>query len=140
MARAAENLQFEKAAEYRDQLRAVNRIVSKQKVIAAALEEEADRVEIGHEREAAPVRGHVGLRVAAELFERVRHAPTLPERPRAITRTRSASSTSAARPFCARTNDQAAFLSAISGANWTMRECPATTCSAIPVSSFPDAK
>ena len=36
MANAAENLQFEKAAEYRDQLRAVNRIVSKQKVIAAA--------------------------------------------------------------------------------------------------------
>ena len=36
MARSAENLQFEKAAEYRDQLRAVNRIVSKQKVIAAA--------------------------------------------------------------------------------------------------------
>lgn len=36
MAKAAENLQFEKAAEYRDQLRAVNRIVSKQKVIAAA--------------------------------------------------------------------------------------------------------
>ncbi|MFN2143593.1 MAG: excinuclease ABC subunit UvrC [Candidatus Promineifilaceae bacterium] len=36
MERAAENLQFEKAAEYRDQLRAVNRIVSKQKVIAAA--------------------------------------------------------------------------------------------------------
>ncbi len=36
MAKAAENLQFEKAVEYRDQLRAVNRIVSKQKVIAAA--------------------------------------------------------------------------------------------------------
>ncbi len=36
MARAAENLQFEKAAEYRDQIRAVNRIISKQKVIAAA--------------------------------------------------------------------------------------------------------
>ena len=36
MEKAAENLQFEKAAEYRDQLRAVNRIVSKQKVIATA--------------------------------------------------------------------------------------------------------
>ena len=36
MMRAAENLQYEKAAEYRDQLTAVNRIVSKQKVIAAA--------------------------------------------------------------------------------------------------------
>ena len=36
MAKSAANLQFEKAAEYRDQLRAVNRIVSKQKVIAAA--------------------------------------------------------------------------------------------------------
>ena len=35
MDRAAENLQFEKAAEYRDQLRAVDRIVSKQKVITA---------------------------------------------------------------------------------------------------------
>ncbi len=36
MNRAAENLHFEKAAEYRDQLAAVNRIVTKQKVIAAA--------------------------------------------------------------------------------------------------------
>ena len=36
MDKAASNLQFEKAAEYRDQLRAVNRIVSKQKVIATA--------------------------------------------------------------------------------------------------------
>ncbi len=36
MSAAAGNLQFEKAAEFRDQLRAVNRIVSKQKVIAAA--------------------------------------------------------------------------------------------------------
>ncbi|MDX1413093.1 MAG: excinuclease ABC subunit UvrC [Candidatus Promineifilaceae bacterium] len=36
MMRAADNLQFEKAAEYRDQLNAVNRIVAKQKVIAAA--------------------------------------------------------------------------------------------------------
>ncbi len=36
MMRSAENLQFEKAAEYRDQLTAVNRIVAKQKVIAAA--------------------------------------------------------------------------------------------------------
>jgi excinuclease ABC subunit C len=36
MAKSAENLNFEKAAEYRDQLRAVNRIVSKQKVISAA--------------------------------------------------------------------------------------------------------
>ncbi len=36
MTRAAENLQYEKAAEYRDQLTAVNRIVAKQKVIAAA--------------------------------------------------------------------------------------------------------
>lgn len=36
MARAAENLQFEKAAEYRDQLTAVTKIVAKQKVISAA--------------------------------------------------------------------------------------------------------
>ena len=36
MTHAAENLNFEKAAEYRDQLTAVNRIVAKQKVIAAA--------------------------------------------------------------------------------------------------------
>ncbi|MCA9950975.1 MAG: excinuclease ABC subunit UvrC [Anaerolineales bacterium] len=33
---AADNLQFEKAAEIRDQLKAVNRIVAKQKVISAA--------------------------------------------------------------------------------------------------------
>ena len=36
MMKAAENMQFEKAAEYRDQLKAVNRIVAKQKVISAA--------------------------------------------------------------------------------------------------------
>ncbi len=36
MHRAAENLQFERAAEIRDQLKAVNRIVAKQKVIGAA--------------------------------------------------------------------------------------------------------
>ncbi len=36
MMKAAENMQFEKAAEYRDQLRAVKRIVAKQKVISAA--------------------------------------------------------------------------------------------------------
>lgn len=36
MTQAAENLQFEKAAEYRDQLTAVSKIVSKQKVISAA--------------------------------------------------------------------------------------------------------
>ncbi len=36
MNRAADNMQFEKAAEYRDQLRAVNTIVAKQKVISAA--------------------------------------------------------------------------------------------------------
>ena len=36
MQQAAENLEFEKAAEYRDQLKAVNRVVAKQKVIAAA--------------------------------------------------------------------------------------------------------
>jgi len=36
MMKAAENMQFEKAAEYRDQLKAVNRIVVKQKVISAA--------------------------------------------------------------------------------------------------------
>jgi excinuclease ABC subunit C len=36
MNKAAENLQFEKAAEIRDQLRAVDKVVAKQKVIAAA--------------------------------------------------------------------------------------------------------
>lgn len=36
MAQAAENLQFEKAAEYRDQLTAVTKVVAKQKVISAA--------------------------------------------------------------------------------------------------------
>ena len=36
MTQAAENLQFEKAAEYRDQLTAVDKVVSKQKVISAA--------------------------------------------------------------------------------------------------------
>ena len=36
MTQAAENMQFEKAAEYRDQLKAVNTIVAKQKVISAA--------------------------------------------------------------------------------------------------------
>lgn len=36
MARAAENLQFERAAEYRDQLTAVTQITAKQKVISAA--------------------------------------------------------------------------------------------------------
>ncbi len=36
MAQAAENLQFEKAADYRDQLTAVTKVVSKQKVISAA--------------------------------------------------------------------------------------------------------
>ncbi len=36
MNRAAEKLQFERAAEIRDQLRAVNKVVAKQKVIAAA--------------------------------------------------------------------------------------------------------
>lgn len=36
MARAAENLQFEKAAEYRDQLTAVTKVITKQKVISAA--------------------------------------------------------------------------------------------------------
>ncbi len=36
MHKAAENLQFEKAAEIRDQLRAVGKVVAKQKVIAAA--------------------------------------------------------------------------------------------------------
>jgi excinuclease ABC subunit C len=36
MMRAAENMHYEKAAEYRDQLTAVNRIVAKQKVIATA--------------------------------------------------------------------------------------------------------
>jgi excinuclease ABC subunit C len=36
MQRAAENLQFEKAAEYRDQLTAVTKVVAKQKVISAA--------------------------------------------------------------------------------------------------------
>jgi excinuclease ABC subunit C len=36
MRRAAENMQFEKAAEYRDQLKAIERVVAKQKVIAAA--------------------------------------------------------------------------------------------------------
>ncbi|MFQ5400666.1 MAG: excinuclease ABC subunit UvrC [Anaerolineae bacterium] len=36
MVKTAENLHFEKAAEYRDQLKAVERVVSKQKVIAAA--------------------------------------------------------------------------------------------------------
>lgn len=36
MSRAAEMLQFERAAEIRDQLKAVNKVVAKQKVIAAA--------------------------------------------------------------------------------------------------------
>ena len=36
MQRAAANLDFEKAAEYRDQLKAIERVVAKQKVIAAA--------------------------------------------------------------------------------------------------------
>ncbi|MCP4426789.1 MAG: excinuclease ABC subunit UvrC [Chloroflexi bacterium] len=36
MSQAAENLQFEKAAEIRDQLKAVNKVTAKQKVIAAA--------------------------------------------------------------------------------------------------------
>lgn len=36
MAAASENLQFEKAADYRDQLKAVERIVARQKVIGAA--------------------------------------------------------------------------------------------------------
>jgi len=36
MQAAAKNLQFEKAAEYRDQLTAVNKVVAKQKVISAA--------------------------------------------------------------------------------------------------------
>ena len=36
MNQSAENLQFEKAAEYRDQLRAINKVVAKQKVIAAS--------------------------------------------------------------------------------------------------------
>jgi excinuclease ABC subunit C len=36
MAAAAENLQFEKAADYRDQLKAIQKVVAKQKVIAAA--------------------------------------------------------------------------------------------------------
>lgn len=36
MTQAAENMQFEKAAEYRDQLKAVNTIVAKQRVISAA--------------------------------------------------------------------------------------------------------
>ncbi len=36
MMKAAENTQFEKAAEYRDQLKAVNRIVAKQKVFSTA--------------------------------------------------------------------------------------------------------
>jgi excinuclease ABC subunit C len=36
MMRASENLQFEKAADYRDKLKAVNQVVAKQKVIAAA--------------------------------------------------------------------------------------------------------
>ena len=36
MAAAASNLQFEKAAEYRDQLKAVEKVVAKQKVISAA--------------------------------------------------------------------------------------------------------
>lgn len=36
MEQAAVNLHFEKAAEYRDQLRAVNQVVAKQKVISAA--------------------------------------------------------------------------------------------------------
>ncbi|MBX3056524.1 MAG: excinuclease ABC subunit UvrC [Anaerolineae bacterium] len=36
MAQAAENLQFEKAAEYRDQLTAVTKVTAKQKVISAA--------------------------------------------------------------------------------------------------------
>jgi excinuclease ABC subunit C len=36
MMKASENMQFEKAAEYRDQLKAVNRVVAKQKVISAA--------------------------------------------------------------------------------------------------------
>jgi len=36
MAAAAENLQFEKAADYRDQLKAIQKVVAKQKVIATA--------------------------------------------------------------------------------------------------------
>ncbi|MFO7536556.1 MAG: excinuclease ABC subunit UvrC [Chloroflexota bacterium] len=36
MEQAAESLHFEKAADYRDQLKAINRVVSKQKVISAA--------------------------------------------------------------------------------------------------------
>ena len=36
METAAANLQFEKAAEYRDQLKAINQVVAKQKVISAA--------------------------------------------------------------------------------------------------------
>lgn len=36
MQRAAANLNFEKAAEYRDQLKAINKVVAKQKVISAA--------------------------------------------------------------------------------------------------------
>ena len=36
METAASNLQFEKAAEYRDQLKAINQVVAKQKVISAA--------------------------------------------------------------------------------------------------------
>lgn len=36
MLKASEDLNFEKAAEYRDKLRAVNKVVAKQKVIAAA--------------------------------------------------------------------------------------------------------
>ncbi|RMG90684.1 MAG: excinuclease ABC subunit UvrC [Chloroflexi bacterium] len=36
MMQAAENLEFEKAAHYRDQLKAIERVVTKQKVIAAA--------------------------------------------------------------------------------------------------------
>ncbi len=36
MGQAAENLQYERAAEYRDQLKAIGQVVAKQKVIAAA--------------------------------------------------------------------------------------------------------
>ncbi|MFO7681731.1 MAG: excinuclease ABC subunit UvrC, partial [Chloroflexota bacterium] len=48
MALAAENLQFEKAAEYRDQLTAVTKVVAKQKVISAA---DADQDVIAFARE-----------------------------------------------------------------------------------------
>jgi excinuclease ABC subunit C len=79
MARAADNLQFELAALYRDRLQSAQRIAEQQKIISAS-QEDADYVAAGPGRPQRRHRG-AGLHGAPRPADRARQLPARRRRP-----------------------------------------------------------